>query len=250
MSVPIFSINLDSRPDRWRMQSRNLEQIGLSATRIEAMDKAELTDDPQTRWMGHGHVACLRSHGRALEAFLNTGALAAVILEDDAELHPDLSKVISCLDWWPKQHGLVHLECFAERPWLGCPLGFTQSGQEVRPILEKYLGSAGYLIDRVTAVELVSLLPTSRMPMDILLFNPNWSGFARRTLPLQLVPALVRQRPNQVVGSDIGEFSGISDYVRFKPSRAFRYPHKFRMRVLLAMTGQARRMSVPFGTGV
>ena len=142
----------------------------------------------------------------------------------------------------------MHLECVGDRPWLGSPRGFTRFGHEVRPILEKYLGAAGYLIDRGTAAKLVEFFPTARMPLDLFLFHPNWSGFSRRARPLQLIPAVVRQRPNSVVGSDIGDFNSASGEVRFKPSRTFRYPHKYRMRYWLAPTGQALRMPVPFGT--
>lgn len=247
MTIPTFAINLDRRPDRWRLLSENLKQIGLFATRIQAVDKAILTNDPRIDLMGAGHAACLQSHLKALTAFLITDAPAALILEDDAELHPDLPKVISRLDWWPLGHGSISLQCYLDRPWLGRTTGFTGFGHELRPILEKNTGAAGYLIKREAASELVANSTGIGMPIDITLFYPNFSGFARRHHPLLMIPTLVRQRPDEVVGSDLFEpdFDGI---FRFKPSRAYRYPHKFRMRYLLAPIGQARRIPVPYGS--
>ena len=182
-----------------------------------------------------------------MEAFPATDAPAALILEDDAELHSGLPKVISCLDWWPDGHGVVSLQCHVERPWPSRPVGFTGFGHELRPIPERNTGAAGCLIDRRTAAELVAMVPDIRMPVDILLFRVNWSGFARRIRPLLLTPTLIHQRPIEVVGTDTGEWK-VDGVTRFRPSPIFRCPHKLRLRCWLAPTGQAKRMQVPVGS--
>jgi len=70
MSLPVFVINLDRRPDRWQAISANLDRIGLHATRIDAIDGLALTDDPALRLMGPGHVGCARSHYKAYSELL------------------------------------------------------------------------------------------------------------------------------------------------------------------------------------
>lgn len=254
MTVPIFAINLDHRVDRWQRLSRDLEAIGLSATRIAAVDKSTLADDPATVRMGVGHVACLRSHCKVWNAFLATSAPSALVLEDDAELHSDLPEVISCLDWWPLGHGIVRLEWITDRNWFGRPVGCVHCAgfqYKIRPILYRCVGSAGYLIDRTTAEKLAALVSSSDnavMPVDLLLFQPYWSSIARRIRPTQLVPAIVRQRPVEVVGSDIGE-NGIDGQFGVKPKWAFRYRYKLRLLSRSVLAGQARKMRIPFGTG-
>ena len=101
----------------------------------------------------------------------------------------------------------------------------------------------------MTARKLISLASSSDddiMPVDLLLFQPYYSNFARETRPLQLFPALIRQRSIEVVGSDTGEV-GVDGIYPFKPSRAFRYRYKFRLYSQLALTGQAERIRIPFG---
>ena len=107
--IPTFVINLDRSKDRWKLISENLDQIGLDATRISAIDKAQLHDHPATLRLGVGHVACLQSHCKAMAAFLATDAPAALVLEDDAELSSAVPDIIRDIDWWPEEHGVVHL---------------------------------------------------------------------------------------------------------------------------------------------
>ncbi len=81
--LPVFVINLDRRPDRWTAVRGQLDRIGIEATRIPAIDKESLAGDPALLKMGAGHVACARSHYKAMQALVDCGAPAALILEDD-----------------------------------------------------------------------------------------------------------------------------------------------------------------------
>lgn len=50
MNIPTYAINLDSRPDRWRTLSENLDQVGLTATRIRAeTEPMRMTASPAGR---------------------------------------------------------------------------------------------------------------------------------------------------------------------------------------------------------
>ena len=176
MSVPVFAINLDRSTDRWQLICDNLDRIGLKATRIVAIDGLSLADDPSTKLLGAGPVACARSHYKAMAAFLKCAAPAALILEDDAIVGTSVPSIIQSLDWWPEGHGLVKMESVNKargRIWLGRSVGFTPDGRSLHPIVYKHMGGYGYLIDRTTAEQVLAVAPDVPMPIDNCCFT--WS---------------------------------------------------------------------------
>ena len=245
MAIPTYVINLDRRPDRLATVTDNLNRIGLPFTRIRAIDGQTLDGDPATRRMSAGHVACCRSHYKAMAAFLDTDAPAALILEDDVEVSPTVPAILASLDWWPEGHGAVKLESTtreSRRIWLGRPVGCTPDGRELSPILHSHLGAYGYLIDRRTAAEVAALAPETPVPIDHLLFNLTNSAFARRIRPLQAVPAAIRHLPQERVGSDTGS-SRVDGKKRWKANRLTRVLPRIGWG-LSVLSGRARRRPV------
>ena len=205
--LPVYVINLDRRPDRWAAMSAQLDRLGIEAARIPAIDRESLAGDPALRSMGAGHVACARSHYRAMQALVDCGAPAALILEDDVEVGEEIPALISSLEWWPGGHGLVKLESAIapdRRIWLGPAVGATPSGRALRPIMHNHLGAYGYLIDHDAALEALETAPATPMPIDHLLFNLGNSHLAHSLAPLQMTPGAVRHLPYEQFGSDTG----------------------------------------------
>lgn len=212
MTLPIYVINLDRRPDRWRAISGDLNQIGLMAHRISAIDAqflARQTEDGHgngnelTRVMGVGEEACLLSHCKALNEFLLSSHPAALILEDDAEVSSDISGCLQSIDWWSRITGLLQLGLLVEKVRLmGPDIGQTPCGRRLYPILYRSGGTAGYLINRETAQIILNHCTEPPMPIDHLLFNMYRSPLARRLKPVQVNPAMVRQK-NSIFPSDI-----------------------------------------------
>ena len=249
MSLPVFAINLDRSTDRWQLIRENLDRIGLKATRIVAIDGLSLADDPSTKLLGAGPVACARSHYKAMAAFLKCAAPAALILEDDAIVGTSVPSIIQSLDWWPEGHGLVKMESVNKargRIWLGRSVGFTPDGRSLHPIVYKHMGGYGYLIDRTTAEQVLAVAPNVPMPIDQLLFHVVNSQIARRARPLQVVPGAVQHRPLEQVGSDIRTSGWVkSPRPVWKPSHLVRLNYML-LRGWACMTGRAQRIHVSF----
>ena len=120
MTLPVFVINLDRRPDRWEAMSAQLDRLGIGAVRIPAVDGRLLAaqeerdrgrnGNPPGRDLSLGETACVWSHRDALRAFLDTGERAALILEDDVELAPDTPSLLESVDWWPPEARVIRLE--------------------------------------------------------------------------------------------------------------------------------------------
>ncbi|MDD9999011.1 MAG: glycosyltransferase family 25 protein [bacterium] len=254
MSLPVFVINLDRRPDRWRVVSANLDRIGLHATRIDAIDGFALTDDVAAlRLMGPGHVGCARSHYKAYSALLESRYPAALILEDDVELGASVPAIIRSGAWWPDGHGTVKLTSPADaetRYCMGHSVGQTPCGRALRPILRKSLGAYGYLINRGTAELILETMPEIPVPIDHMLFNMVDSTIARTARPLQMMPAAIRHRPYELVGSDTGSAQNrlLKNALGRKPWKENEVVRLYRKTswAWAVLTGGARFLRVPY----
>ena len=246
MTLPVFVINLDRRRDRWAAMQAQLDRLGLAATRIPAIDKDTLAGDSALLRLSAGHVACARSHYRALEALVARHAPAGLILEDDAEVGESVRSLIESPEWWPGEYGLIQLECPRKpRPLcLGRPVGTTPDGRFLRPLVTRNVGGCGYLIDQDTALEVLEVAPAVTLPIDHLLFDLRFSRLARSLRPLQMVPGLVRHRPDMTMGSDTGP-TRVNGCNPWKPSPFIR-AWQWAPRVLKIATGKAERVRVGY----
>ena len=225
---PVFVINLDRRPDRWRRISEHLEKLGIRATRVPAIDARVLaTQDGESRkarvsggsvcWrINLGAAAGMLSASKAMISLLGSTAPAGLILEDDAELAPDVPSLLESIDWWPVGARIVRLEESSQvSPYwyrsapLGKPLGKTPSGRELRRLERWCGGSAAYLIDRRGAQVALSAFADPIHTVDHTLFNLRSSKVARRMRTVQVLPAMARQRDDD--SSDQREWRKVAE---------------------------------------
>lgn len=209
MTLPVFVINLDRRPDRWAAMSAQLDRLGIGATRIPAVDARLLaaqedwervTNGDAPVWtVDPGAVACAWSHRKALRAFLDTGERAALILEDDAELADDTPSLLESVEWWPPEARVIRLETGIVDPaewrslWLWPVSAETPSGRTVHRFERFAPGTAAFLINREAAASVLATLAEPVLPIDHLLFDHRCSPFARELRALQIVPGAARQ---------------------------------------------------------
>ena len=242
--LPVYVINLDRRPDRLETISGDLGRLGLTFERVPAVDARQLPPEDRADrnpLFRAGSKACMMSHGEALRRFLATESGAAMILEDDAEMAPDLPTVCGPTGWWPEGTGLVKLERPNRLKDLQGPrCGQTPGGRELRRIVRWNAGSAGYLVSREAAAIVLAAFRDAGMSTDRVLFDPRISKAARRVRPVQVNPAPIQQRR--------GQDSDIQPSKRSIPRRQKQW-HQLRRRSLpyqmqllwWQLTGRARR---------
>lgn len=177
MNMRIFAINLDRSVDRWQKLSAKAHELGLNITRVAAVDgkwtaedAREATDDlafrrNTGRLMLAGEYGCYRSHIRALQTFLDTGAEVGLILEDDVELEADLSdRAMAAFNALPDADVI---KFFNHRV-----VGFKKSatsvlGDEFGRAIHGPLGSSAcYGVSRRGAMLLIKHLTVMRYPWD------------------------------------------------------------------------------------
>ncbi len=210
----IFLINLKRRPDRLDAMNAAGSRLGLSLTRIEALDARldALTGPMMDRFAENGPLgeiprgdkACLLSHRMAWEQFIAGGDSHAAILEDDVALSPAAARLLKDAKWIPAGVDVVKLEHYGPRGQSVLLSDFAEVGGNFRiaRMHSRHTGAAAYILTR-RAAELLLKEPRFTLPVDHLLFNPNNSPLFQRLSPWQLLPAIARQE--QFVGdkSDI-----------------------------------------------
>lgn len=203
MKAAVYLIGLRQAAGRAELMQQELDQAGLAATRIDAVDSTAVSRGEmlqQCRAEGNwGYfqtkdMACTLSHAKAWEALLASDADVALILEDDVFLSPDTSVWLADLSWWPKDAGIVKFERWRANK-LQVALGkdgFSHLGREVRPMLSRHAGGAAYVISRQAAQHLLDSRPFD-ITLDNLLFNFDASMPARGVKVYQVQPALAEQ---------------------------------------------------------
>ncbi len=206
-ALPVFLINLDRRPDRRAFMEEQLSAIGLACTRISARDAETVTDaeicaevalDDHLIRMGRGSQCNALNHFEIMRRLVASDAPAAVVLEDDIELSPDLAGLRArrrrgC----PTDVGIIRLEKWSRRvtkKLLGPELGPSPvPGRTIRRLHSRIGGSGAYIITRSAAGRILEGKGVLRHPIDHLLFNLNISPLAREVGVAMVVPALARQ---------------------------------------------------------
>jgi glycosyl transferase family 25 len=207
--LSVFVINLDRSPDRWAAMVEQLDRLGLEPTRVPAVDARR---DPAKMRARRGfpkpigdaifemnaegrrylmtEEACFQSHMKALETFLGTEATVALILEDDAELAPDIKILIEAAermsDRWdvirlesPHRRGVRRALKIADLP------GDRMMVASMRPVS----GACAYLVTRGGAKGLIAAAPGVFEPFDTFLSTVN----RHRLKLLDCAPAAARQ---------------------------------------------------------
>ena len=255
--LPVYVINLDRRPDRWRMISANLEQIGVQAERISGIDARLLAEQEQRgiersnkpRWkINLGSAAGMMGHGKAMKHLIESDAPAALILEDDAELAADVPTLLNSTDWWPLGAKIVRLEEVLHHPrLLWRPSGRTPSGRDVSRLERWCGGAAAYLINREGARLALTAFANPVHTTDHTLFDLRVSQTARRLRPCQIVPAAARQRDQGA--SDIEAWRGRSKRRRGVKHILCGLPYKSRVHLLKAF-GLVRLVEIHYANWV
>lgn len=256
--LPVYVINLDRRPNRWAAMSAQLERLDIEAERIAAVDgrliarqdawEAETNGNATCRILTPAEEGCLLSHGKAMSAFLGTGASHALILEDDVELATDLRAALETPRWWPcRAVRVVKLEASRapQRAYLlSAPVGQTPCGRDIQPIVMGHSGAAAYIADRAGAELFLARAPHLHMTADSVMYSRTGSPLAPLLNACLVNPGMARQ--HLCGDSDIGTDRERSRH-RARP-RGARLAYK--AQVLAARAGgRVRRYMIPYTDG-
>lgn len=188
----ILVINLRSRPDRLASVRAQLDALGLTFTRIEAVDAASAGPMPPTQELSQIERACALSHLKAWRHFIETGAERCLILEDDVIISPALGPFLAEPANFPKDVDALRLETRFIRSRLGPGRACVTRPFKVHQLHSTHYGAAAYVLTRSFAAAAVNDLSEPSHPVDDVLFGAEEPCFYPAAVH-QLRPALCVQ---------------------------------------------------------
>jgi glycosyl transferase family 25 len=202
-TVDLFIISLRRAVERRATMVEELERAGLAARFFDAVDASELgRDELVKRCVPYGpwgmlrlhDMACTLSHIDALRQFLSGSAAYCLMMEDDVFVSIDLSAWLEDMSWWPADADVVKMERWRKDSMriITGPVMASHRGREIRRLHSRYMGAAGYIVNRKAAHEIVAHSPVD-LPIDHLIFNMNASRLSKRLVIYQVNPALIKQ---------------------------------------------------------
>jgi len=112
METKNFVINLARETDRWKSVLLEIEKIGITVKRVEAVDMNLLAPD-RNPFVTSGVYACWESHRKIYRDFVEAGGDYALIFEDDffikyPKVFHSALRDIQASDWDVAQIGFVY----------------------------------------------------------------------------------------------------------------------------------------------
>lgn len=204
-----YVLNLDRHPERLAEIGRQLNAQNIDWQRFSAVDSLnapskdldQFTDatGPIPR-MGAGARACTAGHFLIWKDFIATGAHVAFILEDDALISSKFKDFMSESVNLAGKLDILNFNRQAPRHkdkklFVAKHSSYQCEFFTAERLLGPHFGTAGYMITRNTALQLIEDITRTNVPIDHLLFNPNVSEFCRKSRIFQTFPAMVRPTP-------------------------------------------------------
>lgn len=175
--TPVFVVSLASASDRRRRISEHLKSIGVDFRLIDAVDGRKMPATQLKELVAEGRnyqpgvIGCYLSHLMAYKAISDENIEAALVLEDDARLHPDTAAWLRA-GLRSTDFDYCFLDCDPHN--IDGPVYYDlNSGVELGPGIQGYELSAGpqtlhaYLIgNRAAKRRLEHALPID-LPIDV-----------------------------------------------------------------------------------
>jgi len=156
-------INLESRPDRWKLSKKRLEEVGITSKRWNATDAKsdefkQLYDKISYPKRTKGEVACYMSHTNLWKHIYDSGQPYALIFEDDLLFAPGIGKkdILSSMEQ-SRGFNIIYLgHCY------------TNTGVFSKPDTRKGTGQClhAYIITRKAIKKILSEKENYFLPID------------------------------------------------------------------------------------
>jgi hypothetical protein len=237
-TIPIFYINLASRPDRRALMEEEFARLGITAERIEAVCADEVSDadmrphlDPHNPWaLTRVEVACVLSHKRAWRLLLERDLPEALVLEDDALLGDALPGFLRPGLAGELGADIVRLEATKRKVRLGRKLAVVSGRFAVRPLLSSTYGAAAYVISQAMVRRTLNDRFLDGTSVDNYMFFRGSPVFpSPRIVQVEPAPSIqldrLSQPQNSAAQSDL--HSSRSSVTRARPRSAMRGLRKF-----------------------
>ncbi|RWP00571.1 MAG: glycosyltransferase family 25 protein [Mesorhizobium sp.] len=194
-------INLDRSRDRLAHMTAEFASLGVQFERvaaIDAQDRPDLARMPlrvkrkSLLRLTDAEIACLLSH-KACWAIIAAGDDDyGAVFEDDIVFSAKAGALLADAGWIPADADIVKLETFFKKTTIARKHVSAGPGFSVSRLHRIHIGTAGYIVSRQAARDLINATEDIGIPVDHVVFNPGLATSSSKTI-YQLVPALCVQ---------------------------------------------------------
>ena len=164
--LPVFYINLDSRPDRCAFMLHQFDSLGIDAIRVPGRVGVAANG------LSAAQIGASSSHAAVWELICAGSAPAGVVFEDDAVLSPRISDLLRDPALQSDWYDVLRLETRMFPLRLGRPSAEPMAPPfTARRQLSPLAGSTGYVISRKAAAELRRSPELWDRPIDVYMFG-------------------------------------------------------------------------------
>jgi GR25 family glycosyltransferase involved in LPS biosynthesis len=257
---PLYVLNLDRSPARWRHMTRVLGAQGLTFERIAAVDGRSLGADVVAQSpLGPGEHGCFLSHRCAWTRLVASGAPLGHVLEDDVVPHPSYADLVRAGNVMPRGFELMKLDTTWHAVHLGRIVG-RAADFVFRPLRSVHWCTGGYTLTRRAALALLEETATSapRLSVDAYLYLPAGherrvrAGAPRPRRIVQCVPAPLvsahRVSPDPDLASTLAAEHAQDALAVPEPTPSRRRSRSLAARIGRELTRPARRLATRLRT--
>lgn len=187
-------INLDRSPARLAHAISEFSRIGIDFDRVAAVDGLANTEivAPSPN-LSSGEIGCVLSHRACWQIIANGDDPYVGIFEDDIIFSETAGRMLVSEDWIPADADIIKLEtCFNKTVVAIKRAASLVHGYALHRLHWLHCGSAGYIISKQAAIDLLKTTQNIDRAVDIVLFDPTSDPASSKTI-YQLSPALCAQ---------------------------------------------------------
>ena len=188
--LPVFVINLDADKERLAAMGKTLGTLGIAWERFAGVDGSMLSPEELSRQnhrarlrkLTPGEIGCLESHVRIWQRIAEGSEPAALVLEDDLLLAPDVALLVKNADWLPSDDCIVRLEASPMRAVFGPREKVVHNRGLYRQRSWQY-GSGAYIVTQSRARALLAAYSRRVDQADALMFRYPKANHVYQLLP-------------------------------------------------------------------
>lgn len=219
-------INLDRSLDRMRHMNDQFAGLGRKFKRVvgcdaKAVDEADLfplkCQDNSYRDMTAGEIACFLSHRKCWEIAANSDDEYTAIFEDDVYLSKNAEVFLNDENWIIHGAKCIKIETLNHSVVQSRKKHQLQKGYTLHQLVSVHYGSAGYIISKEYAKELINKSMPIPCITDEFLFGRAYMAKKEKNI-YQMAPAICIQ--SRILNEDNSEFETlIMDYTDWDNSQ-------------------------------
>ena len=175
-SLGVFVVSMPGATQRRAHMQAELGKQGIDFTFFDALN-GEQAQQALVKWglqvapgaLSLGELGCALSHISLWRHLVASTASSMVVLEDDIFLGQGARRFLEAIDWLPHpaSQQLIKIEKYQNAVLLGQAQGAALDGRRLHQLKSDHWGTAGYVLGREVAHQLLALLLQQRLSQAI-----------------------------------------------------------------------------------